>query len=281
MGRRKIMFAGVALVVLVGIGIYMVATPREPEYQGRKLSEWVEQTCMFTGNQLIEDPVALEAIRQIGPESIPFLLEGLKYEQAKPKSVFRTLLQRFVPQIGKPHNDQWNYADKVTWGFKALSTNANGAVPALATFLNNSGLTLSGARAAISLVYIGPAGFPVLHAALTNSNPTVRAAAIRGVGYLGSNAPSFLPELVRAINDAAPEVRLAAVFALGKLQLQLEPAQVVPALISAPFIQETQRANVNFGTNALPYLEKELNNPDVVVRTGVTNLIAQIKIAHP
>ena len=68
-------------VVLLAVGLAVLVRPeREPEYGGKRLSEWVE---MFTSNRSSGgDRAAEEAIRHIGTNSLPYLLRWISYEPA-------------------------------------------------------------------------------------------------------------------------------------------------------------------------------------------------------
>src|SRR5438045_3026446 len=79
-GRRKRFMVVAAAVIVVAIGaIVFWPGAKEPEYQGKKLSEWLEQYCGSAGNpqKALE---AEEAIRATGSNAVPYLIEWLKSE---------------------------------------------------------------------------------------------------------------------------------------------------------------------------------------------------------
>jgi hypothetical protein len=66
------------LVVCVLVGIGVVALwpgEREPEYNGKKLSEWIEAMDGMYSSENVD------AIQQIGTNALPLLLKWIQYEQ--------------------------------------------------------------------------------------------------------------------------------------------------------------------------------------------------------
>jgi len=66
--------------ILVGAAIACVALhfwllgEREPEYQGKKLSEWISHYRRQNGNNLGTSGGAAEAIHNLGASAVPWLL---------------------------------------------------------------------------------------------------------------------------------------------------------------------------------------------------------------
>src|SRR5580765_3923617 len=83
-GKRRLWIVGlVALVVVVLVAAAVWPGPREPEYQGKKLSEWLE-------GQLEYPRGCAEAVQAIGTNGVPFLLRSLEYRYSPWKlGVFR------------------------------------------------------------------------------------------------------------------------------------------------------------------------------------------------
>ena len=57
-----------AAIVILVVGIYALR-PREPSYQGKSLSDWVDLLYSTNHTQ------AMNSIGAIGPKAIPFLLD--------------------------------------------------------------------------------------------------------------------------------------------------------------------------------------------------------------
>jgi len=78
--NRRVYLLMIAIAVLVGV-LAVIVEPepeREPEYGGRKLSEWV---LKLPGNASPHgNSAAEEAIRHVGTNSLPYLLKWITYE---------------------------------------------------------------------------------------------------------------------------------------------------------------------------------------------------------
>ena len=72
--RRRVGLFVVLGLVAVAIGFFALR-PREPVYQGKRLSEWLADFNRAGRGQI--DQAAERAIRQIGTNALPFLLTDL------------------------------------------------------------------------------------------------------------------------------------------------------------------------------------------------------------
>jgi len=180
--RRKL---GFFVVVAVGIGttFWLVLPPRDPVYQGQTLSYWFDQ--FNTTNR----PQAALAIRQIGTNAVPFLLEKAKSEDGDTlyERVYRTIyyraptiLQRRLP-LPKPIENNYNY------------------------------------RVASALQLLGVPALPLLIEAMGDKHPKVRLAAVRVTGLIGLEANAAVPTLAKLVGDPNAEVRVMAVCALSAM----------------------------------------------------------------
>jgi len=109
---------------------------------------------------------------------------------------------------------------------------------------------------------------------------------------MGSNAAPAMPALIGALSDPEYGVRLGASGAVTKIRLRLGrewpmDSQAVAALL--PLMNDTNqgiRGNVVSGiylfgdaaTNAIPFLESSLQDPDEEVRKAATNSLRQIMV---
>jgi len=79
--RRKYLLLTVAALVVVGLTLFL-ATPREPSYDGKRLSEWIK---IYGENGLstsVDKETAAGAIRQIGTNALPYPVKWIGYENA-------------------------------------------------------------------------------------------------------------------------------------------------------------------------------------------------------
>ena len=79
--KRKV----IALLVLFGIiagaiALHSLLRQREPEYQGKTLSAWLK---VGGHGDPDEDKPAIEAVRQIGTNAVPFLLDMVRAKDSK------------------------------------------------------------------------------------------------------------------------------------------------------------------------------------------------------
>jgi HEAT repeat protein len=222
MNCRQFSVALAAVAVLTARGAADVSADAEPRYQDKSLSEWI----VLTEPKSVEtfaprDAQALEAVRRIGTNAIPWLLRWIRSEQLQTNhlairgiSLLRTNANLLVPELTRLVND-WK-----------SSTAWSNAIPALET-LGNDGF------------------FPLLRAATNYNAPSaLRWKAVQSIGRLGShmngvgslamlgtNAAIAVPVLIRCLHDDDWRVAAEAASALGIYTI--EPTLAVPALIAS------------------------------------------------
>ncbi len=126
--------ATVALLLLaMGLIGFSLVRPREPAYQGRPLSVWLDD--LMKGHYGVEHDQAEEAIRQIGTNSIPALLNLIASEESEFDKNFRKLSAQipFLRYQGKPVAE---HREKAKRAFAALGPLAKPAIPQLNILLN-------------------------------------------------------------------------------------------------------------------------------------------------
>src|SRR5437660_11441199 len=77
--RKRGVYLIVAILVVAGVLVAVFNREREPEYGGKRLSEWVEQYADHS-DSLGQKAEAADAIRHIGTNAVPYLIEWLQYE---------------------------------------------------------------------------------------------------------------------------------------------------------------------------------------------------------
>ena len=272
----------IAALLLLGVGCYLYVT-REPSYQGKSLTKWLEEINPEMNAPLTAPSPAREAIRAIGKPGLPILLRLLKAQDSPLKVQLQTwaMKQSLVPVHFRT---AWEIQYLGTAGFLALGPAGQDALPELAALLQN---TNSAAAAALSLGAIGPAAIPMLRGGVTNPNATLRVACLEGLKCAGSQGFSALPEIQLCLHDAVPEVRGMAVLCVE--QFQHEAARVLPPLWQIaqqdPDAQVQEWALLVLGsfTNQasayVPGLQKMLlstNANDIPLRETLTNALRNI-----
>jgi hypothetical protein len=218
--KRRLLLGGGSVIAAVILAFVFWPGPKEPKYQGKKLSEWLSL-------QPERPKECYEAINAIGTNAIPFLLRSLDY-RCPPRWKI-AVVSFYARHAGAPGRsfvlrrlnvyDPGQAGRNAFRGFVILGERASGAVPDLASILERSSKGDVAALAANSLSYTGRgaieplvrvAGDPHLEAARRNN----AIMAIRNMTYLGTNAAQCVPVLVACVGDTNQPVRNCALMTL-------------------------------------------------------------------
>src|SRR5438477_4276939 len=126
MRRRRVFLVLIAAVVLVVVGMFVAGAfrEREPEYGGKRLSEWVVTFEAPTPDEsMIHTEEAVDAIRHIGTHAIPYLLKWIRYERSDRSSGWKSKLDAWLEIIhrGSGFTDQEDVrANGAMRAFRAL-----------------------------------------------------------------------------------------------------------------------------------------------------------------
>lgn len=242
-----------SLIVLGVVGIWMrlhLSNPKEPSYQGKSLSEWLNES---------DEVRAREALAEMGTNAIPFLLKSIADKDSPLKKKLLKLAGKQSVINFNIYSAQAKQLEAMA-GFELLGAKAAPAIPALEKLFENGETTIA---AGMSLAVIGNESVPILVRGLTYTNWHVRHSAAAALGYLEADAKIAVPNLLDASNDTNRMVRSAAVWALG--EIKEEPILVIPALIKRLDDKDTTvRWNAalalgefgNLSSNAVPKLTK-------------------------
>jgi hypothetical protein len=218
---------------------------REPTYEGRPLSYWIDAIDAGDRN---ESDKAEQAIKQIGTNGVSFALEWIAYKPPAWKTYlwrvhFKTQnsTARWIPvwATGEKEIQRRRNAMMV---FYWLGPSAEHSIPRLTEIARNPDRYLR-ERACQALLVIGWQSFPAYVQLLadTNAPPDLRFRATRNLNELlfrkGDDRPFdsttllAVSPLIRNLGDADPTVAAEAATALGLLGLQ--PELSLPALTEA------------------------------------------------
>jgi len=288
--RLLVLFAAAFVLMLGAVAFVSLRREREPEYQGRKLSEWIERygsphIVMFPkGSQPPDEDLA--AIRHIGTNAIPLLIKWSLYREPG----WQTWLEQKLPDavVERLHLvDDTERRSRGQLGFSALGDAATPAIPSLSAIIDDPARGPEERQFAVAaLCCIGREGVPALLQTMRNNGPTgfLTSCAIFHLCYvedLGTNREEA-GELLRAyVSGTNAGIACDAANLLGVHRLQ--PALSVPALATqldkSPFVITAANALAQFGPDAkaaLPKLAPWLTNSDVQVRHAATNAFARI-----
>ena len=234
--RRHIL---ILLACGLAVGLYaLLSGLREPSYQGKSLSQWVAD---LDPQGRPESAKAAEAVRHMGTNAIPYLLEWMRYIQppgkAKCLDAFDNAAYWLQERLGA--KGDWGLVDhrlmkaeEVTLAFRVLGEGATNAVVELTRILNKPESSRErfapSGRAAYALAHLGPLGLPPLVAALASTNARVRAHVAWSLRFLGTNALVAVPQLLGRLADSDSRVARQAAETLA--EMKADPPVVIPAM---------------------------------------------------
>jgi hypothetical protein len=280
--KKKIVFAAAGLcVVILAAAAAFWPGEKEPEYKGKKLSEWIEEDR--------SNPSVKEAIVAIGTNSLPLLVKWASYEPSKLRDLLNKALDELPARIRYNRAVEWVFRDRgderggiAAETFWVLGPRGNPVIKDLAAIVREK----TNLYAFISLKRIGEAAFPRLAEMANDKGFSGRALAVLCIGdmeKLGTNEMACVQLLCALANDSDKIIQRIALSGLGNLGLQ--PDLALKTLLKFASDESTALSGIaisaigNFGTNARPVGSQLIGfldhkNPDV--RNAATNAINKI-----
>jgi hypothetical protein len=288
--RRKRIFIILAVVVLVGISVAAFWTrEREPEYNGKKLSEW----CWLYWGWVAEGPAEKEqarvAINHIGTNALPFLVQWLRYDHPSPKETIADIAAQLKDRLRRSTGARnslrpLSRAEIAGLGFEALGTNASPAIPALMVLLRDpASSTVTVGETADALSSIGDRGWLELARYLRERGQPNRVYAVQSLFSTRHDIGLVLDALADCIQDPDKRVAVASAEAVGLISKQ--PARRVAILKKgvADSRATVRTVSITFlgkletnATPALPEITRALEDLDADVRRAATNALVKI-----
>jgi len=288
---RPVVFVGVLIAIAVVLS-WLLLAKREPSYAGTKLSQWLER---YSGQIDPNDSQqAYDAVRHIGTNAVPYLLEWLHYRPLH----WPNRLKRFVQGVPNPiHNtavldithQTMERSSLAVVGFSILKTDAREAVPDLTRLMRDTNNVPSCWQATYALAYLGKEALPPLLAELQHPfmpHTYHVVSSIGYMGYLGTNAQPALPPVMALLTNGDPVIAQGAVIALGNLAIR--PDLCVPSLQTCLSNSDNTLRMLSahslgqFGSQARPALSSLSNllaDTDPSVQAAVSNALATISAA--
>ncbi|MBI5386123.1 MAG: HEAT repeat domain-containing protein [Verrucomicrobia bacterium] len=204
-----------AAAVLIGALLFVWLRPREPEYQGRRLSEWLKGFSYLQPNDTEDTEArateAAVAVRAMGTNCLSTLMAML---QAKDSSLKRHVTRWLDKQsvIRFHFSNAADLRNQAELAVGALGPLAKPAIPRLVTLLKDDELAGS---AVFTLTKIGPDALPALAAALTNDSRNVRRWVVGALGHTKFSSQEILPLVRQACVFPDSEERSYVARALG------------------------------------------------------------------
>lgn len=294
MPKRRLYFI-FALSLLAGVVVALFNRDREPVYEGKRLSEWVDKTDWgstggFPRQLSVMPKKAVDAIRQTGTNAFPYLLQWIGYEPPPWKTNSIAFLNRAFHATLVDRRDI--RAEGAFRGFVVLEEKAEGAVPGLASLMNDSRNPKRARRAAAALYALSPKLLAAGIVLMTNNSATMRRDAVSRVFAYKTPLDPAVPVLIHCLQDGDVEVAKLAAQALAFARLA--PSVVVPALeqslndkrpeVRRAAIYALERFNTS-ARSAVPALfALRYTDPDLSVRfavTGALQAIDPLALEHP
>lgn len=226
----------VLLAVLFATGIAVAAweglAPKEPVYQGKRLSQWIEcpgPPGIVGIYYTPERRLAREALDQAGDKAIPLLLHLLRAEDSPESRLMSYLQTKHVLKIKYMSPSDRNGCAMA--GFYYLRERASNAVPGLITMLEDTRSVARQENAARALAYIGAgakSAIPALLKTAVSTNSSVCCQSIIALGDVRPPAELAIPVLLKGL-DRDTTIQFPAASILSNYGPAAAPA--VPGLM--------------------------------------------------
>jgi len=212
MSKRRKRLALIACgIFAVGLTwMLLVPREREPSYQGRKLSEWVEfaSQSIWTPSgwqvsdaKLHEIDQARSALRTIGTNALPPALKWIRYDPSPFRQRIVALAKkRFPSRVSRYFTNPEHRAAQAVAVFEALGADARPAIPELTRLARTSSGEKRSYGCIDSLHYIGSEALPNILMLVTNSPPLTRWSAVSQLRYVPNPEPA-VPVLAQCLDD--------------------------------------------------------------------------------
>ena len=221
--RRRLPLVAVLVVLLLAVAVFR-PRPKEPEYAGKPLHVLLEQ--------ISENPrhaeTAIQAVRAIGTNAIPWLLADLEGRTPRIRRV--VWKDRANRLLNRQSLSSFRFSENLAhpeplpiYGFFALGSNANAAIPALIATAAKKPVP---AVELYALAFVGKESIPFLLSKLTNETslyvPSFAALAVATAVTYGSisvsDAQPFVPVLTGLLQSTNVATRAKAKTALEYIQ---------------------------------------------------------------
>jgi hypothetical protein len=259
--RSNILLAILFVAVLGGIAWRMLRD-REPVYQGKSLTSWLEQfqaddPPQSEAEHLRAQTEAREAIRHCGTNALPTLLRMTRARDSALEIKVLALagkqsLISFHPRLAHEYH-------RMSWGgFEVLGSEARPAVPALIRLLNDADDDIR-VNAAYDLGYIGPAAgeaAPVLYSKyFTDTSEEMKFYAFKSLASIHANPKQCVPLFIEVLGKHQESSSTCAFAIMGLGNFGANAKSAFPLLV--PFLTNEVEFVRSDATNALKQIDPE------------------------
>src|SRR4030095_12590899 len=200
--RRRCIILGMGTALVAGVLACWPSGPKEPVYQGKRLSDWLEEAGPTKEPETVE--AACKALKAIGTNALPYLVsqftrESLGWAGSINPRALDLGLMNFRLETGE---------DRIRMAASGLMFLGPEAAPALPTLAEYLGDTQRGLNAAWVMSACGEVALPYLLKATASANPHAVDAALTALGEMAAHNESAVPPLLAALRHTNGSVRI-------------------------------------------------------------------------
>lgn len=232
MKRRRILLVLALAAAAAGLVLFWPRGPKEPVYQGKRLSRWIEETRSENGLYLPQASqrkreIARESIRTIGTNALPYLLSELTGPISQWRVSFNNWAEgKAVVPFRFP--DEESRLWKAAAGLKILGPDSAAALPVLAGCLADP---QRGFAAAHAMSGAGALAVPYLLPAIAGTNLLTTQKALDCLAVVARENESAVPLVVQLLQHTNASFRQWAASRLADVESRTD--LTVPALTAA------------------------------------------------
>ena len=208
--RRRILLLLALAAVAAAIALFWPRGPKEPVYQGKRLSQWLAETNQWSKWPAELTREARNAIQEIGTNAFPYLLYEFERRDSKWLAAFKQnkFVSRTLNLRSQPNGVRLS---RVKAALSCLGPELAPVLPRLARHLDDPE---RGMRALELFHDCGEAGTPYLFRGLYSNDPKVVRYAISYLCYHRAAAESAIPRFIQLAEHRDPWVRHMSLVAL-------------------------------------------------------------------
>lgn len=254
--RKRLIWICAVCAVMGGGVLTHFSSLREPQYDGRALSDWL---TLYKKGSDSERRAAIDAVNHVGPRAVPWLVKWTAGKSKPQGKSWRYRYSSYVPDgVKKWYDDSEMQKELGAWrgraGFEILREEGASGTEGLIRIMD----TEQGRWSALApIMLVGKPAIPLLIQTSTNRNaPSLRrvGAMIAICGLSRTNTVPGLRELLTdSISDEC-EVSVNAMHCMETLTFQ----------------------GTNFTAATSAAVVAALDNPDIWVRKAATNALPRI-----
>lgn len=245
--RRVLLWLAIVVVLMVVFGSWVVFTAREPKWEGKSLSQWLEDLGSTNDSVRFK---ADQSLRAIGGDAVPQLVRWVRTGSAQ--RVYERVMMSLPVPVRRlfPHINLRAFQIASMRALAVIGPEGAGAIPVLSEQLFDDDREIVSAASA-ALARMGPAAIDRLAHALTNRDVRHPYSVVTALQSTGTNTLSVLPSLRMALLQGDSVVKHTVIAILSDLG---EPGVTILAeglaRPSGPFKKEMLEAVAAVGTNA-------------------------------